>query len=450
MTTPREYFEHRADQLKAYRDAESSLIADMLGYYSELEKKLLDENALLRTQNENLQLDLQDSHSTRRELQKQSNLAAQVVQSAKVEINLLQNRNPYVIALIDGDGVIFNSSFVSQGIEGGKKAATALRNLVLEQCHDTELTEEIEVIAKVCTNITGLINAFTRDGGHESAVAFKDFTLGFTQGKASFDFVDVGPGKERADSKIKALTRWNLRNHNCKQILLGISHDAGYAPFLDEIGEKHKITIIKGPPTVPELIATGIQILDFSELFRTEKLINRLSNGSNNNAVAASTWAGITSATPPPAVINIKSSVKTNSTKASPVLVSAMPAWSPGPRGLDEPLKQDLNVLDKVKNRTGNDKLCNNYFLRGYCPKGDGCNFVHDHDITSAEMTAIAYLTRLNPCTNQQYCEDDKCIYGHHCPSVSNGECKAYGCRFTKDQHPPGTFIRRPKGGAWE
>lgn len=90
MTTPREYFEHRVEQLKAYREAEGTLITEMLGYYLELEKKLLDENALLRTQNENLQLDLQDSHSTRRELQKQANLAAQVVQSAKVEINLLQ------------------------------------------------------------------------------------------------------------------------------------------------------------------------------------------------------------------------------------------------------------------------------------------------------------------------------------------------------------------------
>ena len=33
----------------------------------------------------------------------------------------------------------------------------------------------------------------------------RNFTLGFTQGKASFDFVDVGHGKERADSKIKGM-----------------------------------------------------------------------------------------------------------------------------------------------------------------------------------------------------------------------------------------------------
>jgi hypothetical protein len=42
-----------------------------------------------------------------------------------------------------------------------------------------------------------------RDGLIENANELRDFMLGFTQAKASFDFVDVGYGKERADSKIK-------------------------------------------------------------------------------------------------------------------------------------------------------------------------------------------------------------------------------------------------------
>lgn len=39
----------------------------------------------------------------------------------------------------------------------------------------------------------------------DNASDLKDFTLGFTQAKASFDFVDVGHGKERADSKIRGM-----------------------------------------------------------------------------------------------------------------------------------------------------------------------------------------------------------------------------------------------------
>jgi hypothetical protein len=102
---------------------------------------------------------------------------------------------------------------VQQGLDGGKKAANALRNAVLEQCSD--LSEDTEVIAKVCANVAGLGKAMKRDGCLENPEDLRDFTLGFTQGKASFDFVDVGHGKERADSKIKGLanhsprTTWN-------------------------------------------------------------------------------------------------------------------------------------------------------------------------------------------------------------------------------------------------
>lgn len=95
-----------------------------------------------------------------------------------------------------------------QGIDGGKRAANALRNAVLEQCCD--LSDETEVIAKVCANITGLGKAMRRDGSLENFEDLREFTLGFTQGKASFDFIDVGHGKERADSKIKGWSKLAL------------------------------------------------------------------------------------------------------------------------------------------------------------------------------------------------------------------------------------------------
>lgn len=54
-----------------------------------------------------------------------------------------------------------------------------------------------------------------RDGSLDTPDDLKDFTLGFTQGKASFDFVDVGHGKERADSKIKGV-------HSCLSSGMGL------------------------------------------------------------------------------------------------------------------------------------------------------------------------------------------------------------------------------------
>jgi hypothetical protein len=77
----------------------------------------------------------------------------------------------------------------------------------------------MEVMAKVCADVTGLAKAMQKDGSLENPSELRDFTFGFTQGKASFDFIDVGHGKERADSKIKGecvpfdvprvVTRWN-------------------------------------------------------------------------------------------------------------------------------------------------------------------------------------------------------------------------------------------------
>jgi hypothetical protein len=100
------------------------------------------------------------------------------------------------------DNFQFKEELVRLGIEGGKQAANILRNYILENASG-ELTDQIEIMAKICSNTTGLTNAMLRDGFIENPDNFREFTQGFTQGKASFDFVDVGYGKERADSKIK-------------------------------------------------------------------------------------------------------------------------------------------------------------------------------------------------------------------------------------------------------
>lgn len=91
-----------------------------------------------------------------------------------------------------------------QGLEGGKQAAYALRQAILRECGQHAVG--VEVIAKVYVNLSGLAKAMRRDGSLDNETDLKDFSLGFTQGKATFDFIDVGHGKERADNKVKGET----------------------------------------------------------------------------------------------------------------------------------------------------------------------------------------------------------------------------------------------------
>lgn len=107
---------------------------------------------------------------------------------------------PAAVRLTDFSGQ-FKPEFVNKGIDGGKQAAYALRTAILKECHS--LAGEVEVIARVVANLSGLAKAMRNDGSLDHESRLKDFTLGFSQGMASFDFIDVGYGKERTDTKIK-------------------------------------------------------------------------------------------------------------------------------------------------------------------------------------------------------------------------------------------------------
>ncbi|KAL1903402.1 hypothetical protein Sste5346_000028 [Sporothrix stenoceras] len=414
---------------------------------------------------------------------------------------LLQNRHPYVAVLIDGDGLLFQDSFINDGLEGGKRAAHALRAAIIGLCGD--LASKMEIVVKICANQSGLATAMRQSGSIASENQFKQFTLGFTQAKASFDFIDVGYGKERADSKIREDARWHLHNVNCKIVVLGISHDSGYAPFLDELSSdqstRHRLRILEGSPTVRELIATNIEIVNFNDtVFRADKLVaDRVPNAApptpttngtgrtsppssdsrngitktngvvpvsaiNGSAKAkvlsptkspSSSYASATTtaqSTPTPTLTFPQATTKNLQIKAASAAAAAAalleknkPTWNPGERGLDPPVTFNPAHVDSVKKRKGRDKFCNNYVIVGHCPK-DFCEYNHKLKATPDEKKALTFLMRQSPCTYGQDCDYDECIYGHNCPSVRDGQCMQPFCRFPSSLHPPKTKFKQP------
>lgn len=268
-------------------------------------------------------------------------------------------------------------------------------------------------------------------------------------------------------------TRWHLQNQNCRQILLGVSHDAGYASFLedlfrDDATARDRVSIIEGASIAADLKATGVNTTRLDkDLFRADKLVERTSayaaaigrtsspagsvasSGANSSTVSYAN--AITNGTPPP-VMSIPLAPNKPSPRGSKggangtsnatpgaqyqKIPPQQPDWNPGVRGLDEPIIVNVAVMDAVKKRKDTDKLCNNHFLRGPCAKGDGCNFVHDYKPNSEEINAIAVLARQNPCTHGQDCENWECIYGHHV-SFDSSAINCWTCQVLTRQSVP-------------
>ncbi|KAI0595834.1 hypothetical protein F4775DRAFT_567802 [Biscogniauxia sp. FL1348] len=448
-------FLSRYQEYELQRNNTHEFIKDLMIYAEHIESTLRKENSALHQQLRDLQLDLDDASKSRRELQQRLRDVEARIGFVTQDNDQLKNRNAYVLVLIDGDGLLFKENFLSQGLEGGKRAAKELRRAVADHCPHADQTE---IIAKIICNASGPNRSLKPDNSSNSEANLRDFIAGFNQAKGCFDFIDLGHGEERIDYKIKDITRFHLRNYNCKQILLGVSHDASYSPFLEELIGDHdsreRITVLEGFPAIRDIVSTGVHIMSFKNVFRSDKPIERPS--SSLQAARASTpssapaiappsisYATVTQKVSPPPQLTLPLAPK-NTTTAVRVKPRPVP-WNPGPRGLDPPIPINPTVLENIKKRKDSNKLCNNHYLRGPCTKGDECCFEHNYNPSKDEKNAIALLARLNPCTNGQECEVENCIYGHHCPSVINGICTHPFCKFRVEEHPPGTTFKTPK-----
>ena len=184
-----------------------------------------------------------------------------------------QERNPFVLVLIDGDGYVFDDDLVSGGAEGGQKAA-ALLNDALKFSLRSRGLEHCRIMVRVYANVAGLSKALSKvklAGPEKRSLA--PFVASFNRSNDLFDFVDAGELKENADFKIRAMFRQFVDNAQCRHIYFAGCHDVGYISELTPYnGNRDRITLMRTPAFHNEFLKLGLRAEDFPNIFRGTQL----------------------------------------------------------------------------------------------------------------------------------------------------------------------------------
>ncbi|KAI4128669.1 MAG: hypothetical protein LQ338_002615 [Usnochroma carphineum] len=396
-------------------------------------------------------------HQRETQFNREGQLREQQLKNELRKLQSFMNRDPFVSVLIDGDGMIFEDEMIRRGEMGGKEAATRLWNEIKDYVHEKlpDIPSDCRTVTRIYANLKGLADVCYKAGTVERSSTVEDFYRGFTGSKILFDFIDVGPGKDRADEKITELFKLHLSDYHCHHIFFGCSHDNGYARLLEQYTEPTlttRITLLEGVPFEKELkfLQSQYSTVKFDGLFRPQKINihsqpqysvpqpapNRLVEASPDNVGVPlsqnfyqSPFPPITSASNPspapsnPSIPNPRAtSWATTATAAAhfvsppatptptvshPITSEEIPRNRYGQR-IDPPIVYDKEVVNKVRNL----KLCNVYFLRRDC-QYDPCTHSHKYKITKNELAALKTIARMVPCYYGSDCDDPKCIYGH-------------------------------------
>ncbi|KAH6847680.1 hypothetical protein B0I37DRAFT_341873 [Chaetomium sp. MPI-CAGE-AT-0009] len=308
-------------------DQEIERAAAQLADYkrSDALSKLLDQYSVLIDDYKRLKSDYEEERETREKYK----------QMAKD-----QERNPFVLVLVDGDGYVFNDTFLSQRAEGGGPAAQALNDEVKASLRRKGL-EHCQVMVRIYANVFGLSKALSKTGvvGADCR-SLAPFIAGFNRSYGLSEFVDAGQLKENADFKIRAMLRLYADNSQCKHIYFAACHDVGYiselTPFM---GNSSKFTLINTPGVRfhNEFTKLGMGIEEFRAAFRHSPLDGFTAYRPVNGGVGT---AGKPAIGPPQ--------------PASPSKVSASPA---------------MHDMSKI--------LCPFHSI-GKCRSGKSCKMLHD------------------------------------------------------------------------
>lgn len=326
-------------------------------------------------------------------------------------IESLKEDNPLILALVDGDGNIFSEDLLRQGQAGGRNAALMLTKGLTEHTAtvDARISGRARVWLTVYCNKQGLSDTLIANDVCTSE-QFEAFSLGLSQAAPLFSIIDVGPGKEAADAKIKEHLRLFTRFPQTFLVYFGGAHDNGYTSTLASLqneGLLDKIVLLRGYKDLAiELKHLQLPVVEVEGVFRSTKMQGHTRHGLQKLAT----------------------SMYVNKPESS---TNVLKATGP-PKNLNLPINKHKPP-------------CTFYYL-GFCKHGPKCIFGHDYTLTSRDLIKMRENSKKFPCAilnKGKICPSgDDCISGHFCPRgnicsfFKEGKCKFVG----KDMHSKPKF----------
>lgn len=119
---------------------------------------------------------------------------------------LSQDREPFVVVLLDGEGILFKDEYLQQGEEGGRSAAKQLETgLRAYLSKNLPSINEPKLLTKVYMNVKSIGEMCARSGIISEPGAIHEFVRGFNETMSFSEIVDVGSAKNKAYDKIQGL-----------------------------------------------------------------------------------------------------------------------------------------------------------------------------------------------------------------------------------------------------
>ncbi|KAK8081027.1 hypothetical protein PG997_008845 [Apiospora hydei] len=355
--------------------------------------------------------DLAAERKSRRDYQMESDKSSQDMKRLEQKIK----DGSFIAILIDGDGAKFADQYIRNPLEGGPAAAQALKQAVRDYLqtdnHDFN-TEDIPIVARAYANLNDLAKSLRLSNVIDRDEDMRTFAEQFTNSRAEVDFVNVGRGKENADSKLRKMLNHYLRNLQCKKIFVACCHDNGYlhhTPFTDSTAST---PATMHADTEPQL----------AQLTRTASV---LSSGNGGVSISYAKAGG-------------SESLQNIDIAAKPKKMTKTMLFNSDGHRIDPPTKHPANTPAQQTYQSKLEKVnpnafCNDHYLVGKC-KRPNCERIHDVDLSPQEVAIHRYKARTSVCPRGPIeCFDYDCYLSHHC--LKDPRCtRGPGCKFTNTE----------------